>query len=122
EDLFGPDLPRPEQLPAGSDGYAHRTSPAGVWGPEADRFAAAVLLAEVLGWSNERVRRNAVGERYFARDELQRQCDRLDVLIDVLRTDWSNDVADALARAWTSISLDDCPTLAEWRDVVHAAR
>lgn len=122
EDLFGPDLPRPEPLPAGSDGYAHRTSPAGIWGPDADRFSAAVLLAEVLGWSSERVRGNAVGERYFARDELQRPCARLDVLVDVLSRDWSKELADAFGRAWLSVTLADCPSLAEWRELLQAPR
>jgi DNA-binding beta-propeller fold protein YncE len=122
EDLYGPSAPRPEQLPAGSDGYAHCTGPAGVWGPEADRFAAAVLLAEILGWSNERVRRHAVGERYFARDELQRDSDRLVVLVQALASDWSGDIASAFQRAWRSASLVQCPALAEWRELVHAVR
>jgi len=118
EDLYGPGMPRPEQLPAGSDGYAHRTAPAGMWGADADRFAAAVLLAEMLGWSDERVRRHAVGERYFARDELQLDCERHQVLRTSLEEHWGAPLADAFERAWHSSSLTDCPTLREWQSLI----
>jgi serine/threonine protein kinase len=53
EGLYAPGLPRPEALPSGSSGYAHRTAREGLWGPTADRFAGAVLLAEMLGWGDE---------------------------------------------------------------------
>jgi len=45
EDMFGPGLVRPEKLPGGSPGYAHRTAPQGLWSMEADRFGAAIMLA-----------------------------------------------------------------------------
>jgi hypothetical protein len=49
EELYAPTLTRPERIPAGSAGYAHRLAQYGLWQPDADRFAAAVLLAEMLG-------------------------------------------------------------------------
>ena len=49
EQLYGPGLERPNVLPGGSPGYAHQTAPDGLWSSEADRFAGAVLAAEMLG-------------------------------------------------------------------------
>jgi hypothetical protein len=73
EGLYAPGLPRPEVLPSGSSGYAHRTAREGLWGPTADRFAGAVLLAEMLGWGDESVREACYGETYFDPAEMPAQ-------------------------------------------------
>jgi hypothetical protein len=73
EGLYAPGLPRPEVLPSGSSGYAHRTAREGLWGPTADRFAGAVLLAEMLGWGDESVREACYGETYFDPAEMPGQ-------------------------------------------------
>jgi hypothetical protein len=73
EGLYAPGLPRPEVLPSGSSGYAHRTAREGLWGPTADRFAGAVLLAEMLGWGDESVREACYGETYFDPAEMPLQ-------------------------------------------------
>jgi hypothetical protein len=73
EGLYAPGLPRPEALPSGSSGYAHRTAREGLWGPTADRFAGAVLLAEMLGWGDESVREACYGETYFDPAEMPAQ-------------------------------------------------
>lgn len=114
EDLFGPGIARPEQVPGGSPGYAHRTASQAVWGPSADRFAGAVLLAEMLGWCDERVRGLAAGAQFFEPSDVQRDGERYRVLSQSLRQRWGGAVGDAFARAWHSIVLDDCPTFAEW--------
>jgi hypothetical protein len=62
--MYAPGLDRPGCLASGSPGYAHKTTPRGEWGPMADRFAAAVLLAEMLAWSDAQVRLNAHGKQY----------------------------------------------------------
>ena len=49
EQLYSASLTRPEAIPSGSPGYAHKTSPSGLWNVEADRFAGAVLIAEIWG-------------------------------------------------------------------------
>jgi sugar lactone lactonase YvrE len=121
EDLYAPGLQPPEQLPAGSDGYAHRTATAGVWSPVGDRFSGAVLLAEILGWCDERVRAAAVGERFFARDELQIDSERYRILRGFLEERWGAAVATHFERAWQSQSLHDCPTLTEWQASISAS-
>ena len=57
EDLFGPNIPSPTGYPMGTLGYQHRSSPKNIFGQwllEGDRFSAAVLLAEMLTWHDEK--------------------------------------------------------------------
>jgi hypothetical protein len=118
EGLYAPGLPRPEALPSGSSGYAHRTAREGLWGPTADRFAGAVLLAEMLGWGDETVREACYGETYFDPAEMPAQGGsnppRYRTLIAALARHYGQPVADLFERAWTSETLADCPTFGEW--------
>lgn len=114
EQMYGPELRRPELLPGGSPGYAHRTAPEGLWGPNADRFAGVVLLAEMLGWCDERVREAAWGESYFEPAEMQLDSDRFRLLMQVLGKHWGTSIAALFERAWRSETLADCATFGEW--------
>jgi hypothetical protein len=118
EGLYAPGLPRPEALPSGSSGYAHRTARKGLWGPTADRFAGAVLLAEMLGWGDESVREACYGETYFDPAEMPGQGSanppRYRTLLSALARHYGQPVADLFERAWTSETLADCPTFGEW--------
>ena len=114
EQLYGPGLEQPRALPGGSPGYAHRTAPEGLWGLEADRFAGAVLLGEVLGWCDQRVQEMAWGENYFDPQEMQQNTDREHTLANVLREQWGHGVTLLFERAWYSETLADCPTFGEW--------
>lgn len=114
EDIYAPGLSRPAALPAGASGYAHRTAQNGLWQPEADRFAGAVLTAEMLSWCDDRVQANAAGEHYFATEELQKDSERYRLLQTVLRERWGETASHLLERAWQSETLQDCPTLGEW--------
>lgn len=120
EDMFGPGLVRPEKLPGGSPGYAHRTAPQGLWSAEADRFGGAILLAEMLGWCDERMRRIAYGEQYFDPAEMQENSERYQILLATLRERWGSAVADSFAQAWHSASLSDCPALSGWAKLLSA--
>ncbi len=114
EGIYAPGLSRPDVLPAGSPGYAHRTAPQGLWSRQADRFAGAVMLAEILGWGDSRVREAAWGENYFHAQEMQKESERYAVLVQVLRSTWGDDLANLLTAAWHSDTLADCPTLGKW--------
>jgi Tol biopolymer transport system component len=118
EGLYAPGLPRPEALPSGSSGYAHRTAREGLWGPTADRFAGAVLLAEMLGWGDETVREACYGETYFDPAEMPAQGGatppRYRTLTAALARHYGQPVADLFERAWRSETLADCPTFGEW--------
>ena len=96
EQLYGPDLARPDTVPAGSPGYGHRAAAAGVWGPDADRFAGAVLICEMAGWCDERVRNSAWGESYFDPGELGKDSTRYSTIQRVLRERWGEGFANLL--------------------------
>ncbi len=114
EEMYSTDLSKPEVIPGGSPGYSHKTSPEGLWNARSDRFAGAILIAEMLGWSDERVRKAAWGEGYFNPDEMQTNCESYHILDRVLNERWGKYVAEYFERAWRSESLMECATFAEW--------
>lgn len=114
EELYAPGLARPEKLPGGSEGYAHKTAPKGLWSAEADRFAGAVLLVEMLSWCDDNIRQIAYSEQVFDPAEMQQNSERYQRLLAVLRERWGEAIADTFARAWHGETLADCPTLATW--------
>ena len=122
EEMYGAELPRPVEAPAGQDGYQHRTSrDNGQWQPEGDRFGGAVLLAEMLGWSDGRIRANSADEHFFAASELQdADSGRYRLMRDVLSTSFGPPVGELFEAAWRSLTLADCPPLASWRDTLSA--
>ncbi len=114
EQLYAPDLRRPPLPPGGSPGYAHRMAPDGLWSREADRFAGAVLLSEMLCWCDQRVREAAWGESYFEPVEVQQKGQRCDLLRLVLRERWGNGVSELFERAWHSDTLAEAANFGEW--------
>lgn len=115
EQLFGPGLSRPEVLTGGSPGYAqHRGAPEGLWESRADRFAGAILIAEMLAWCDSRVREAGWGETYFEAQETQEATERYELLVSVLTERWGQAPTGLFERAWQSEVLADCPTFGEW--------
>jgi hypothetical protein len=114
EQMYGPGLEIPRALPGGSPGYAHHTSQNGLWCANADRFAGAVLLAEMLCICDKRVREAMWGENYFDPGEMQQDTERYQVLAGVLSERWGKDLEETFIRAWQSDSLAACPTFGEW--------
>jgi tetratricopeptide (TPR) repeat protein len=118
EGMYGPGLEQPREILSGSPGYAHRTASKGLWGAEADRFAGAVLIAEMLGWCDERVREAAWGEQYFAKEDIQEKTGRCDLLIEILEELWGQGVTELFGRVWHPKTLVICPKLEEWQAVL----
>jgi Tol biopolymer transport system component len=114
EQLFGPGLEQPTALPAGSPGYAHKLAPRGLWQATADRFAGALMIAEILAWHDERAREASWGESFFDPEETQEETERYRLMRGVLAESWGEEVADLFDLAWTSERLTDCPTFGEW--------
>lgn len=114
EQMYGPGLNKPEVVPLGSAGYGHKTAPRGVWDSDADRFSGAVLLAEMLGWCDRRVRDAAWGESYFDPAEVQLDGERYNLLLTVLRERYPSEVARLFDLAWHSQTLPDCPAFGYW--------
>ncbi len=114
EEIYGPGFLESKELPAGAPGYAHKSAPRGIWAEEADRFAGAVILTEMLCWHDPVVREAAWGESYFAPKDMQTENQRLDVLRKSLEDHYGQRVLDLFNQTWRSDSLRDCPTFAEW--------
>ena len=114
EQMYAHGLRRPEVVPAGSIGYAHINATEGLWTPNADRFAGALLLAEMLGWCDHRVRDASWGDSYFDPNEMQRESNRYRTLNLVLHERWGEEIARLFNQAWESSMLADCPTLGAW--------
>jgi hypothetical protein len=115
EQIYARNLNRPEMIPSGSDGYAHKSvRTERMWNVKADRFAGAVLLAEILSWCEPIIQDAAWGESFFDQHELQQSCDRYHLLHQTLGRAWGAHVAGLFQRAWHADLLDDCPTFGEW--------
>ncbi len=118
EDMYAPGMGRPEKLPAGSAGYAHRRAVEGVWEAAGDRFAGAVLLAEMLGWCDERVRSGAFGEQFFDMSEMQQECERRWLLSATLEDAWGKNAQELFDQVWWSSNIKSCPPFTEWANIL----
>lgn len=120
EDLYSPWLTTPPMVPAGTPGYQHQESgKGGQWGPLGDRFAGALILAEMLGWAHPNVRKAAYGESFFAPNEVQKESERYDILRSALQI-YDPGFAEAFEATWWAQSLDECPPLKTWYDLLDS--
>lgn len=114
EQIYSTNLPRPEEVFAGSPGYAHRHLDSLAWSPVSDRFAGAILICELLAWSSGEMRELAWSESFFEPNEMQSECARADQLRAYLGRQWGSPLSRLFDRAWRSDSLEHCPTFGEW--------
>lgn len=115
EQLYSPKMDRPDALLAGSAGYAaHRIVNSGLWSSYADRFAGAVILAEMLGFSDPDIVNRTYGESFFDQRELQTSSERYRKLQQSLESRFGSKIAELFGRAWHSQDLSSCPTFGEW--------
>ncbi|MNH79519.1 hypothetical protein D3C73_318400 [compost metagenome] len=122
EQLYSPRLDPPDVNFTGSPGYAsgqpvHRST-GGPWHAYADRFAGAIILAEMLSWSDPRILAEAWGESYFDPEEMQTQSARYELMVRSLEANWGKGAAELFVRAWQSDDVRNCPTFGEWLVVI----
>lgn len=114
ENFYGEKIPQPAYLSAGSPGYAHPTASEGLWCPEADRFAGAILVVEYLGLLDAKIKQYAHGETFFASAELgQRTSGRFNYLKKFLAS-LDKRLSELFTQTWFSPTLEKCPSLEEW--------
>lgn len=122
EDIYGPGFGRPDFISKGTEGYQHRTSPAGQWGADVDRFAAAILISEILGWYDPDVIADSAEESYFDSADLQSaNCRRFETLRRAVGRHGAS-ASDLLGRAWDSNTFAECPALGEWAQALDDIR
>lgn len=118
EDLYAPGFASPSALPAGTAGYAHKVASEGLWSPTADRFAGAILLAEMATWHDPAIRKASDEEHFFGPAEMQLDSPRYQLMLATL-SGMDTRLAELLDMAWRSETLDDCPRLSDWRNVIY---
>ena len=121
EDMYGPGFIKPSSIPIGTPGYnAPWAGKIGIWQPEGDRFALAVLLCEMLAWQWPDVRMMAnVDESFFKVQELGMPGEKYNILQRRV-SEIHPELGHLLHRAWNSKSFQDCPTAEEWVKVLEA--
>jgi len=122
EDMYGSGFVKSKNLPLGSMGYAHKSARNGIWCAEADRFAGAVLLAEMLCWYDPQVRQLVESDTYFIDNEEGQNCPRYRALHKTLRSAFSPSLADLFKKAWFSERLEQCPKLNNWANALEELR
>ncbi|HZH98680.1 MAG TPA: hypothetical protein VEX38_06885, partial [Fimbriimonadaceae bacterium] len=120
EDLYMPGAPVPAHQNAGTAGYRHCSADAGqtFWCAHGDRYATAVLAAEMLTLANEKLRPKATDDGFFREHrnhhvgwERYREAEG-----------WLRFIAPTFAtlfeRAWKADTLAECPRIVELRTAV----
>ena len=116
EDMFGYDLIQPTENPVGTKGYVPNWLKAkGAWEAGADRFAASILVCEILGWQSQEIRDASSGDTYFADGEFGHKSKRFRLLNDYLK-ELHPELARLFQAIWYATSLEECPRINEWKD------
>lgn len=123
ESLHAPGLPPPAYTVMGTPGYNLVHTADGVWGPHADRFAAAVLLGELLAWHDPRVRAaaSAHGSYFAPEDVASPAAPRFLLLRDVLAAR-SPRIASLFGNAWISAQRSASPPARAWLEALDGLR
>lgn len=104
-----------------AEGYGHHAL-GETMGPLRDRFAGALLIAELLAWSEPEVRNAASGESYFEDRDLHQSGARSQLLRDALLRRAGPQVVALFDRAWNSATLAQCPRFTEWAAALSVAQ
>jgi serine/threonine protein kinase len=121
EDMYAPDMPRPiPDISYGTPGYRTKwIAEKGLWSPEGDRFASAILCSEILTWHDKDVRKNKAGNTsYFDEDEIGENTERYQLVKECLSR-LSNELAVLFEKAWFSEGFDQCPSVADWMNAIE---
>jgi hypothetical protein len=121
EDMYAPDMPRPiPDISYGTAGYRTKwIAENGLWGPDSDRFASAVLCSEILTWHDKEIRKNKAGNAsYFDEAEIGENTERYQLMKECLSS-ISNDLPVLFEKAWFSEGSDHCPLVADWMNAVE---
>lgn len=122
EDLFAEGLNEPDYLPEGKTGYTAAFAGEDVqWGIYNSRFAGAIMLCEMLAWSDPEIVQCAWGDSYFDPNEMQQECERYSLMHRTLEQTYGMETAGLLARVWNAKDLPYCPSFGEWVLVLTAA-
>jgi serine/threonine protein kinase len=124
EEMYGPGFQCPNPLPVGSDGSApFNVVEKGYWGPDADRFAGGMLIAEILCWQFSEVRQASVGDTLFASAEFRRDSKRYKLVSQYLgqinqEGVKPKELVRLFQKVWNSKTYQEYPPLREWQEAL----
>ena len=121
EDMYAPDMPRPiPDISYGTTGYRTRwIAEHGLWGPESDRFAAAILCSEILVWHNQEIREKRSGNTsFFDEEEIGEECERFKLMTGFL-DNTSKALPGLFEKAWFANDFSQCPPVTEWFEIIQ---
>ena len=121
EDLYTPNTPAPAKQNIGKTGYQHQSYEKHgktLWCSEGDRYASAVLAAELLVMTDPRLAVQADDSGYFAgncRDpESQTRFDAAHKYLQSLAPDFAKVFKDS----WWEEKLESCPRIGDLRSAI----
>jgi hypothetical protein len=119
EDMYMPGAPVPSTGYCGTPGYRHPVGDTGqsIWGPAGDRYAAAVLTAEMLLLGEPTFAARATDTGYFGGHRFDPAAQRRYEAAAAWLGREVPRFGQALAEAWRAERLSDCPPLHE---LLHA--
>lgn len=115
EDMYMPSASG-AKVARGSQGYRHPSgdiSGENLWRPEGDRYAAAVLAAEVLVLSNQNLARLATDEGFFTDHRFGAHATTRFGEAKSLLSKVAPTFAAVFERAWLAETLGECPRVSE---------
>lgn len=118
EDMYLPGAPPPANPRPGSTGYQHRLREP-VFCPEGDRYAAAVLAAEILAMANPALTGMGSDTGMFNACAGDPDGDAAYARVDPWLRQIAPEFASAFWRAWHAPRLAECPTVTELHDVIE---
>ncbi len=120
EHLYAPGLPPPHPASQGTPTRVRTAGDRTLWQPQADRFAGAILLSEILGFCDASVRRAAAETTYFEAEELLcgPTCERYNLLLGVLRNLYGERLARLFEHAWHNDSPATGPSFDDWLSAI----
>jgi uncharacterized membrane protein len=113
EEMYFPDAE--QKTSPGSSGYRHPNCQ-NFWRADGDRYAGAILAAEILVLCNPELALLATGEGFFADNATSDDSRQRYVRAAPWLRQMAPDFAVTFAKAWHSDSLANCPSLTELRD------
>jgi serine/threonine protein kinase len=121
EDMYSPGMPRPvPDVSFGTPGYRTKwIAEHGLWGPNSDRFASAILCSEILTWHNQEIRDSRAGDTaFFDEGEIGEESERYRIMKACLGR-VNNELPSLFEKAWFSANTDDCPSAISWLEKVN---
>jgi hypothetical protein len=124
EDMFHASLVNPDEgMRGGTNGYQFE-NPFDPWCAEADRFAGAIYISELLTLSDQTCLQFAREEQYFKQDDLvyrfeDEDNNQITVLLDAVQKSKTK-LFQLLHKALYTTELNKLPTLKEWTTALGA--